>query len=572
MSVITNLRDTLKSPLFLKDALLITIMAVLAGCGLIYEYLLSHYAGRILGSVETAIFAMIGIMIVAMGVGAFAAKLIKEPFTAFAGLEVVVALLGATSVVVIASIVGFTAVLPQTIAEIFGLPVDMQISGGIFQSLHDFAVNTPYFMGFILGFLLGMEIPLIARIRERLHGEHLANNVGTVYGADYIGAGIGAAIWVMVLLSMDVTQAAVVTASANLIAGLAFLIFFADYIKRKIFLYSLHGFLVVVLILVYQFGIEWNTKMSNTLFMDQVVYNQNTKYQHLTVTKRNISLDKPAVYGLYINGRLQFSSEDEHIYHSMLVYPAMAASARHDKVLIIGGGDGLALRNVLRWQPQQVQLIDLDEQLIALFTDTGDEASAVKQAMLAINEESFSDKRVKVTIGDAFIEINKLLAQEQRFDTIIVDLPDPSHPDLNKLYSDHFYGRLKHLLAGDGALVVQSTSPYHASKAFKSIGKTVKAAGFANVQQYHQNVPSFGEWGWTIAVMQGQSVQERLSNLDGLPVQDEWVTKGLMLAAFEFPASYYQALELVEVNKLGSHKVYQYHHQAWSKDQAVLHY
>lgn len=180
----------------------------------------------------------------------------------------------------------------------------------------------------------------------------------------------------------------------------------------------------------------------------------------------------------------------------MLTYPALAASARQDKVLIIGGGDGLALRDVLRWNPQQVVLLDLDRDLVALFkTPKIEQGKVLNQRLIDANQGAFNDHRVQTLFGDAFISINNLIREGQLFDTVIIDLPDPNHPDLNKLYSVRFYQKVLNVLTGDGAMVVQSTSPYHAKNTFISIGKTIKHAGFKHVQQYHHNVPSFGEWG-----------------------------------------------------------------------------
>ena len=137
---------------------------------------------------------------------------------------------------------------------------------------------------------------------------------------------------------------------------------------------------------------------------------------------------------------------------------------------------------------------------------------------------------MNVILGDAFIEVEKLVSRGEHYDTIIVDLPDPSHPDLSKLYSDFFYARLKELLSADGAIAIQSTSPYHARKAFISIGKTLRSAGF-NTEQYHANVPSFGEWGWTIGTIRGRSASERIVEQRSMPVEDLWLSKDFMLAS-----------------------------------------
>jgi len=554
--------------------MLISIMAVLAACGLIYEYLLSHYAGRVLGIVETAIYTMIGIMIVSMGLGAFTAKAFKNPFSAFAWLEAIVALLGMSSVLIIAAIIALTSDLPTLVSDSFNLPPDTLIEGGLLEQIKHYARHLPYVAGFFLGFFIGMEIPLIARVREQVYGRHLKNNAGTIYGADYIGAGVGAFIWVSSMLTMDITTAAVLTALLNIIAGSVFLVSYWREINRAVILAVFHAVLLGLLFVVADSGAYWMKSFANVLYKDQVVYQTNSKYQKIVFTERKLGPGE-SVIDMYLNGRLQFSSADEHIYHTMLTYPALMASGKRQKILVIGGGDGLAVRNVLLWGPENVTLIDLDPELVELFSYrhaiTKDQKTAdLRDRLVALNQQAFEDKRVEVIFGDAFIEIESLLASEQYFDSIIVDLPDPSHPDLNKLYSDYFYARLKQLLHPDGVMVVQSTSPYHARTAFISIGKTIKAAGFLHVEQFRQNVPSFGEWGWTIATRQGQPASVRINRQKELPVANSYVTQALLTGAFAMPADYYYEIEKIKVNFLGSGVLYDYHTQAWQKDIGVF--
>jgi len=479
--------------LFYHDVTLITIMAVLAACGLIYEYLISHYATRILGAVESTIYAIIGIMIVFMGLGSFAAKHIKNEFNGFVWLEVTVAFLGSLSILGMSGLVALFFVLPHYLANLYGVSPELFTSGYLFTSLQFASEKAPYFMGALLGFLIGMEIPLIARVRETLYQRHLVNNTGTIYGADYIGAGVGAALWVLLMLKMEVSLAASITASLNLLAGFSFLVIYRKRISRWKWPAMAHLLMIPLILGVFVKGPVLMNWMNDTLYLDHVIYRTQTPYQNIVFTKRIISPKLPVIYSLYLNGRLQFASNDEHIYHSMLVYPAMLASARHNRVLIIGGGDGLALRNVLRWNPKQVTLIDLDEELVNLFRgkDVPPKDRALSNHLRKLNDNSFSDPRVHLIFGDAYLKINALIRKKALFDTIIVDLPDPNHPDLDKLYSDQFYSRLKLLLNGDGALVIQSTSPYHSKKAFLSIDKTVLAAGYPYVEQYHENVPSY---------------------------------------------------------------------------------
>ncbi|MCK8097341.1 polyamine aminopropyltransferase [Pseudoalteromonas sp. 1CM17D] len=555
-----------KSRLLGHDILLITVMAVLAGCGLIYEYLLSHYAGRVLGSVESAIYAMIGTMIVAMGLGAFLARWFKDAFTAFAWLESIIALVGMGCILAIAGVIAVSYSLPHLFSSIFNLPPDVVLNGYVFQKLQEWSRFLPYVFGLVLGLFIGMEIPLIARIRQHVYGRFLENNAGTIYGADYIGAGIGAAIWVSIMLAMPIMQAAAWTALFNILAGLAFLWRYHAHVRFAkallichIVLLALFGFILVM-------GSSWMNSLSNVLYKDKVIYSQATKYQHVVLTER-LSKNQPApITDLYLNGRLQFSSIDEQIYHSMLVYPAMLASNRHDSVLIIGGGDGLALRDVLKWPVNDVTLIDLDAQLLNLFGNKDGDFTApesISKRLLALNKQSMLDPRANIIVGDAFLEVERLLDQGKQFDTILIDLPDPNHPDLNKMYSDYFYNHVRQLLASDGAMAVQSTSPYHAKKAFLSIAKTVKAAGFDYVEQYQQNIPSFGQWGWTIATKMGQPASGRIKNISAMPVPSRWVSKEYLLASFVFPNQYFEQVKSIDVNRLGSGQLYDYYRNAW---------
>ncbi|WP_341501886.1 polyamine aminopropyltransferase [Gallaecimonas sp. GXIMD4217] len=549
------------------DSLLIGIMAVLAACGLIYEYLLSHYAGRVLGTLESAIYAMIGLMIVSMGLGAFAARKVSHPYRGFVWLELAIALVGASAVLVVAALIGFTQLLPTLVADTFALPPDIRPQGGLFAVLQKAASYGPYLAGTLLGFLVGMEIPLIARVREDVHQRHLQHNAGTIYGADYIGAGVGAALWVLVMLRLPISEAAAWTASLNLVAGLAFLWRFWSQMRRPALLLGLHLGLAGLVAAIGFRGPELNQQLSALLYQDKVVHQAQTPYQHLTFTER-LSGNGNAEYRFYLNGRLQFSSLDEHIYHRMLVHPALLAARAPKSVLIIGGGDGLGLREVLRWDIEEVTLIDLDEQLLALFQQPEQELPGrLGRAMARLNQGSLRDPRLTLMPGDAFIRIDELAQAGRRFDAVIIDLPDPSHPDLNKLYSQQFYARLRNLLSGDGALVAQSTSPWFAQKAFISVAKTLAAAGFADVAQYHVNVPSFGEWGFSLAVPAGPGVKERLAR--PLPFEDDWLNRDILLAAFAWPSYFYRDQAEVQVNWLGSHVLYQYHQQAWASEQGL---
>jgi len=549
------------------DVTLILITGILAGCGLIYEYLLSHYAARVLGAVESVIYTIISLMIVSMGVGSFLSSRIKDPFSGVVILELIMALAGSAAILICSGLMVGTYVLPQVLTETLNLPAGLPIDGGLFRGLDEVAQLSPYVMACILGLLIGMEIPLIARVREILHSQHIENNIGTIYGADYIGAGVGAIIWVGWMLSVDPALSGALTAMVNLAVGLLFICKFYQRVRHREVLLALHGLFFVIAFTVAGQGPSWQATAENLMYSDRVIYQHDTQFQRLVVTRRERGRDGLPVLTFHLNGRVQFANDDEEIYHSMLVNPAMMASARQDNILIIGGGDGLALRDVLTWNPKFVMLLDLDEELVEFFTHPN--VSNDNTAFIKMNNGSFSDPRVQTRFGDAWLGVDTLITEGRRFDVIIVDLPDPNHPDLNKLYSTGFYKKLRNVLTGDGAMVVQSTSPYHAKRTFLSVGKTIEASGFSQVDQYHANVPSFGEWGWTIGVPHGASPKTRIKNFKGhLP--ESWATPEMIEASFVFGRNFFANKQPIKINWTRSNTIYQYHLQDWNSVRDVL--
>jgi spermidine synthase len=192
---------------------------------------------------------------------------------------------------------------------------------------------------------------------------------------------------------------------------------------------------------------------------------------------------------LFLNGNLQFHSRDEYRYHEALVHPAMAAHGAPRRVLVLGGGDGLAVREVLRHASvERVTLVDLDPHVTRLF--------ARHPQLVALNAGALASPKVEIVNADAF---GWLEAQPQAmFDVIVCDFPDPTNFALGKLYTTTFYALLDRHLAAGGYAVVQTTSPLIARRSFWTVVATLEAVGFG-VTPYHAHVPSFGEWGFVIA-------------------------------------------------------------------------
>jgi spermidine synthase len=551
------------------DTVIVVIMGLIAACGLVYEYVLSHYAARVIGSVEIVIFSIISIMIVSMGVGAFLASKLKDPFISFSVLESLIAMTAIIGIFMISGGHSLAYDLPAIIANTYNVSYDMSVKGGVFNIIESVLSSTSFIIAAILGVMIGMEIPLMARIREIIHAKHLQHNAGMIYGADYIGAGLGAAAWIFFLIHMDISTSIAIISGTNVLAGFVFIFFFWKHIKKPLTLIAIQ----IVTMGIIWFGCvnidKWQHYLEDSLYVDELVFSKNTTYQRIAITEGKHPYTNESIYSFFINGRTQFSQGDEMIYHNLLVAPVMEASYANDNVLIIGGGDGLALRDVLKYNPQKVTLLDLDDEIIQFFKDPYYyNGKQINEDLLKLNEYSFSDERVNLVLGDAFLNVQNLMREREKFDAIIVDLPDPSHPDLNKMYSTVFYKRLNYLLEDGGAISIQSTSPYHAKKAFQTVKKTMEASGFSSVEQYHHNVPSFGEWGWTIATKNSYPVSARLRDKDTLSIDYEWLNRDVLLGSFHFGSNFYEGYDKLEVNTLGSGVMYNHHQYAWKHSNA----
>lgn len=551
-----------------QDLKLSFIVLFIAGCGLVYQYLMASYAGRIVGSLETVIYTVLTLMILGMGCGSFLAKYFKNKFLAFSILESLIGVLAVFTFFIISGSHALANNMPHIISETFNVPIEQVMDGGIIANIYTFLNSVTFIMALMIGALIGMEIPLIASIREEIYkGKKLENNIGVIYGVDYIGAGIGAFIYILVLMKFEIYNALAIVAMTNVLIGFIFICFFHKYIKK---VKTVVSFQIITSVLII-FGCSnlnnWELILKQSLFTDHLIYSKNTQYQNLSITKGKNIYNGETSLTFFINGKTQFAEEDEQIYHSFLVYPAIASSGMSKDILVIGGGDGLALRDILKTNPDNVTLLDLDEDLVKFFKDPVYDESGKQQnkELIELNEHSFSDERVTLIYGDAFLNIKKLAMERKRFGTIIVDLPDPSHPDLNKLYTTEFYDYLNVLLADSGAVVIQSTSPYLAKNVFLSIGKTLHNSGFI-VDQYQHIIPSFGgQWGWTIGTKIFPSAKDRLKNMDVFPIEDEFLTRGKVLGSFEFGKNYFKNIEKVKVNRLGTQSMYNYYLKSWER-------
>jgi spermidine synthase len=270
-----------------------------------------------------------------------------------------------------------------------------------------------------------------------------------------------------------------------------------------------------------------------------VIHARSTPYQRIVLTRRGEDMR------LYLNGNLQFSSRDEYRYHEALVWPVLGRVANPAHVLILGGGDGLAAREVLRdGRVRSIHLVDLDPEMTRMFRET--------PQLAALNRGSLLNPRLSVENADAFRWVR---GAKGRYDAILIDFPDPTEYSLGKLYTVSFYAQVARLLAPDGVMVVQSTSPLVAPRSFWTVAQTLEAAGLST-RSYHTYVPSFGEWGFTLAAHQAPTGAAHLPG--GLRYLNP-VSEPLM---FDFPPD--MARRPAPVNRLDNQALVRSFAEEWS--------
>ncbi|MEM1426803.1 MAG: spermidine synthase, partial [Cyanobacteria bacterium P01_H01_bin.130] len=354
-----------------------------------------------------------------------------------------------------------------------------------------------------------------------------------VLALDYAGALVGAIAFPLILLPwLGMFPAAACLGAIPAVMVVAIARAFRPMIPRVRRWGRLGLAIALALFVLAPLTVPLGNVLENRLYRAAVIYRQTSQYQRIVMTQRGGDTR------LFLDGDLQFSTADEYRYHEALTYPVLGAVATPRRVLLLGAGDGLALREILRWPGvEAVTVLELDPAVVKL----GRSHPAIVQA----NQKSFDDPRVTVTFGDAFQRVRDL---PEMFDVIIADFPDPDRDALAKLYSDGFYRLLRSHLAPDGALVTQASSPYFAPKAFACVAETLRATGF-NIYPYRVDVPSFGPWGFVLASSQVIAL-DRLT----LPIPSQFLTPELLPTLFALPKDEQWEPGSVQVNRL-SHPV-----------------
>jgi spermidine synthase len=490
-------------------ALLVSVLLI-AACGLVYELVAGALASYLLGDSVTQFSTVIGTYLFAMGVGSGLSRFVVRGLAArFVLIELMVGLVGGFSSSILFLAFGFT--------DSFRLVL--------------------YGLVFVIGVLVGLEIPLLMRIlRDRFDFKDVIAHVLTF---DYLGALGASLLFPLVLVPhLGLVRAAILFGLINAAVALWTTVLLADMLGRRRLLQAACVGVMALLAGGWAAADRTLALGETTLYADEVILAKNTPYQRIVLTAWKDDLR------LFLNSHLQFSSRDEYRYHEALVHPGLAAMPGARRVLVLGGGDGLALREVLRYPGvADVTLVDLDPEMTRLF--------GTNPELVRLNQGSLADPRVRVVNADAFVWLEQ---SKESFDFAVVDFPDPSNFSIGKLYTTAFYRELARHLGPEGRFVVQSTSPLFARQSFWCIVRTIEDSGLA-ASPYHVYVPSFGEWGFVLA---GRSPYAAPASLPG---GLRYLTAADVPALFEFPLDMRRVP--VEPNHLNTQALVRYYEHEW---------
>jgi len=512
-------------PVSTRTARVVLLLAVFlcAACGLVYELALITLGQYLLGGTIYATSLILGVFVCSMGLGSIAAKpLLPKALVGFAVVELCLAAVGGLSVIALYAAYAWLDL---------GLPAVVAAS-------------------VLVGGLIGAEVPLLMTLLQRIRQQDAGEAVADLVAVDYVGALAGGLAFPFLLLPVfGQVRGAIVVAAVNLVAAAVVAVLLVGDLGRRSRRSLGAAALGVSLVLA---AAAWLTgqflvEARQALYADPVVVASRSAYQEIVLTQSLPDGKGPRDVRLFLDGDLQFSSADEYRYHELLVHPAITPGAR--SVLILGGGDGLAAREVLRHQGvQRVVEVELDPNVLALARND--------ERVRSLNAGSLTDPRVEVVVDDA---MRWLRTATEQFDAVIVDMPDPDSPPTAKLYSLEFYGLAAARLAPEGRIVVQAGSPYFAPEAFWCIERTIAAAGLQTTP-YHADVPSFGDWGFVLAARGGAP---RPTVDPDVARQLRFVDESVLSASMVFPPDRARARSSVEVSTLDRPRIVEYEARGW---------
>lgn len=496
----------------MKKQILFASSVFIAGlCSIVYELLISTAATYFLGNGVKQFSLIIGFYLFSMGIGAYFSKFFSgKPLHFFIKIEYALGFIGGISVPLIYFL--FVTIPP-----------------GALQILCLVIV-------FVIGLLTGMEVPLLTFART----DSFKNNLSQVLSLDYIGGLFATLLFPFILLPfVGLFYSSLIFGMLNLVLGIVLNIVYYPRLKRLI----TAGLIVISVLLV---GILYAGKLlsiwEGKIYKHPVVFNEQTSYQKIVLTKRREEVR------LFLDRVIQFSSLDEHRYHESLVHTPVQMHHAPKRVLVLGGGENLASRELLKYpQIKQIDVVDIDPMMFQL--------SKENPHLLAINEGAANHPKVNLIAEDAFTYLNRL---HKPYDIIIADLPDPANESIARLYSTQFYLLAKSNLAPDGLLVTQAGEIYFANTVFSCINNTLSKV-FNHVKTYHAYIPSFGDWGFVVVSDQPLQNIERPQ----LPADLKYLTPGQLKQAFVLPHDI--SIARTKINSLDSPIILNYYLDDWEK-------
>ena len=495
------------------EVALLASVFVVAACGLLYELAAGALASYVLGDSVLQFSTIIGTYLFAMGVGSWLSRYFERQLPAhFLRIELLVALIGGL------------------------LPATLFLANAYVPGAFRFLL---YGMVLAVGTLVGLEIPLVMRILKR--NVALKDLVSQVLTFDYLGAlAVSMAFPLLLVPQLGLIRTGLLFGLMNAAVAL-WAVWLFRWELRRLRAHVAACVMVLGLLLAALAGAEQITSFAEDKFyQDRIVFTAASPYQRIVVTQGR------AGHRLYLNGNLQFAQQDEYRYHEALVHPAMAAHGAPRKVAVLGGGDGMAVREVLRYPSvESVTLVELDPAMTQLFTDN--------PTLARLNGGALRDPRVKVVNADAF---GWLQEGQDTFDVIVVDFPDPTNFSIGKLYTNSFYALLDKRLAASGYAVVQTTSPLVARHSYWTVVQTIESVGLRTTP-YHAHVPSFGEWGFVIASRRPWRLPE------ALPGGLQFLSPTTLPLLLDFPLD--MARVPAEVNRLSNQALVYTYEREWGK-------
>lgn len=510
------------SPVIISEKSILIISIFIAGlCSIIYELLISTTSSYFLGDSVKQFSITIGVYMAAMGIGSWLSRLFNtQLLEKFIFLEIILGLCGGISVPLLYYTFSVTSYTEYSLVMIL--------------------------MIMVIGILTGLEIPLLTRLMKSYYP--LKINLSNVLAMDYFGALLATLIFPFFLLPiLGLFKSSLVFGGINISIAFLNLWAFSDHLgitKKSVFYGASFGVLLFFATLFY-FSNSLMAKWSGELYRDPIVYHEQTPYQELILTK-----SAHDDLRLYINNVIQFSSIDEYRYHESLVHLPMSLAKYKYNVLVLGGGEGLVARELLKYKDiEQITVVDIDEAMFKM----AKEHPQIK----ALNKSSLSDDRVALVTDDAY---NFMKSDPTLYNVIIADLPDPSQESLARLYSREFYKLITKKLAADGLFVTQATGTYHTTRSYWCIEKSMQAGGLAFTYPYHAYVPAFGDWGFILGSKYDLTPMEI-----ELSVETKFLENHIFDKLFYFEKDLLEKKEAVKANTLDQPFILEYFLEDWKK-------